>query len=228
MNLPRIDTSNLWDKTYNMLKSSIIRRSYTPNYKLSIPELAEQMGVSRTPVRDALNRLEMEGLVKTISKVGTFVVPIKEQDVLNITDTRLMLEFWTVDKLPQIDRVTMELALTRMRNIVSASVSRLESSQLHDYLQADYNLDFHLEFMKLGQNKHNLDIYLKTMNYRFITMNSSIVTNDMIRSAADQHQGIIDAIVGGDTASIKQVILLHLEDAQKQLLAKIRQNGGTI
>ncbi|WP_201305319.1 GntR family transcriptional regulator [Paenibacillus puerhi] len=91
-----------------MLKESIIRRKFDPNQKLSIPELSDQMGVSRTPVRDALNRLEMEGLVKTVSKVGTFVVAITAEDVLNIMDTRLMLELWVVDKLEGVRKDVLD------------------------------------------------------------------------------------------------------------------------
>ena len=92
MDLPKLDNTNLWDKTYVILKDRILKRDFQADEKLSIPELASQLGVSRTPIRDALNRLETEGLVKTISKVGTFVNAIDTEDFLNIMDTRLMLE----------------------------------------------------------------------------------------------------------------------------------------
>ena len=96
MNLPRIDTSNLWDKTYVLLKDRILRRDFKPNEKLSIPDLAAQLGVSRTPIRDALNRLEKDGLVKTVSKVGTFINALEVREVVEIMDTRLMLDLWVV------------------------------------------------------------------------------------------------------------------------------------
>ncbi|WP_171650118.1 GntR family transcriptional regulator [Paenibacillus foliorum] len=228
MSLPKIDTSNLWDKTYTLLKERIIRRKFDPNHKLSIPELSDQLGVSRTPVRDALNRLEMEGLVKTISKVGTFVVAINDQDVLNIMDTRLMLEFWVVEKLNDVNKDTLKYRLSRMEEILRLSAEKVESNRIDDYLKADFNLEFHLEFMELGQNKNNIDIYLRTMNYRYITMKSSIVTDEMVKVAQDQHQQIVDALKGGQTSDMKQVIKLHLEDSKERLLRGIRENGGTI
>src|SRR5690349_17475333 len=111
MSLPRIDNSNLWDKTYSILKEQIIRREFGANEKLSIPKLAEQLGISRTPIRDALNRLEMDGLVKTISKVGTFVSAIDEKTILDIMDTRLMLEFWVIEKIPQLPKADIKEGL---------------------------------------------------------------------------------------------------------------------
>src|SRR5690348_13796755 len=98
VNLPKLDTSNLWDQTYNILKDRIIHRQFAPNQKLIIPELAETLGISRTPIRDALTRLEMDGLVRTISKVGTFVTPITSKDICDIMETRLILEDWAVDR----------------------------------------------------------------------------------------------------------------------------------
>jgi len=228
MSLPKIDTSNLWDKTYALLKESIIRRKYAPNHKLSIPELSEQLGVSRTPVRDALTRLEMEGLVKTVSKVGTFVVAITDQDVQNIMDTRLMLEFWVIEKLNNVDKETLKFRISRMQDILRQSAAKVESNHVDEYLKSDFNLEFHLEFMELGQNKNNLDIYLRTMNYRYITMKSSIVTDEMVKVAMNQHQQIVDAILGGDIGDMKQVIQLHLEDSKERLLKGIRENGGSI
>ncbi|MFE5320516.1 GntR family transcriptional regulator [Paenibacillus sp. NPDC056579] len=228
MELPKIDTSNLWDKTYSILKNQIIRRQFTPNEKISIPDLADKLGVSRTPVRDALNRLEMEGLVKTVSKVGTFVVAINPQDIMDIMDTRLMLEFWVIEKLANVDPGVRQTAIANMENILLRSSQLIDADQVRDYLSADFNMAFHIEFMKIGQNQKNIDIYLKLMDYRYITMKSSIVTPDMARAAQAQHEEIIDAMKNGTIEEIRKVIRLHLEDSQNRLLKVINDHGGTI
>ncbi|WP_165452332.1 GntR family transcriptional regulator [Paenibacillus thalictri] len=228
MELPKIDTTNLWDKTYALLKENIIRRKFNPNQKLSIPELSVQLGVSRTPVRDALNRLEMEGLVKTVSKVGTFVVAITAHDVLNIMDTRLMLEYWVVEKLAGLDRDRLKQGLSRMENILNRSLEKVENNEFDEYLKEDYNLQFHIEFMELGQNKNNIEMYLRTMNYRYITYKSSIVSNEMVEVAQKQHREIVESIRRGETQDIKRVIHLHLEDSKERLLKAIEQNSGVV
>ncbi|MFE5320497.1 GntR family transcriptional regulator [Paenibacillus sp. NPDC056579] len=228
MELPKIDTSNLWDKTYSILKDQIIRRRFSPNEKLSIPELADQLGVSRTPVRDALNRLEMERLVKTVSKVGTFVVAISSEDIKDIMDTRLMLEFWVIDKLASVSKDAVQAGVSRMQTIIDLSLQKIDAEPLRDYLHADYNLAFHIEFMKLGQNRNNIDIYLKLMDYRFIMTKSSIVSSEMVKVAQAQHQTIVDAVKSGNVDDIRSVIRLHLDDSERRLLKAIHENGGTI
>lgn len=225
--LPKIDTSNLWDKTYNVLKERIIRREFAPNEKLSIPDLAEQLGVSRTPVRDALNRLEMDGLIKTVSKVGTFVCAIEAEDVEEIMDLRLMMEFWVIDKLSLLPPADLEAGLRYMEEITRKAVSLMDTS-VESYLEEDYNLLFHIEFMKLGRNKKSIDIYQKLMNYRFLAFKSSLVTKEMVVVAQNQHLQIIEAIRSGRVVEMRAVIKAHLDDSKERLLDKIRSNGGMI
>lgn len=225
--LPKIDTSNLWDKTYNVLKERIIRREFAPNEKLSIPDLAEQLGVSRTPVRDALNRLEMDGLIKTVSKVGTFVCAIEAADVEEIMDLRLMMEYWVIDKLSLLPPADLETGLRNMEEITRKAVSRMDTS-VESYLEEDYNLLFHIEFMKLGRNKKSIDMYQKLMNYRFLAFKSSLVTKEMVVVAQNQHRQIIEAIRSGRVADMRAVVKAHLDDSKERLLDKIRSNGGMI
>ncbi|MFD2117446.1 GntR family transcriptional regulator [Paenibacillus yanchengensis] len=226
--LPKIDTSNLWDKTYALLKESIIRREFAPNQKLSIPDLSIQLGVSRTPVRDALNRLEMEGLVKTISKVGTFVVAIDREDVLNIMDTRLMLELWVADQLVDLPSNELAAGISRMETILDFAEQDIAANKDDEYLKADYNLQFHIAFMQLGGNKNNIDIYLRTMNYRYITLKSSIVSREMVQVAQNQHRHIIQVIKQKDTNAVKKALREHLEDSKRRLLEVINEHKGII
>lgn len=225
--LPKIDTSNLWDKTYQLLKTRIVRREYSPNLKLSIPELAAQLGVSRTPVRDALNRLEMDGLVKTVSKVGTFVCAISAEDVMEIMDTRLMLEYWVIEKLDECPAAQIEASLQKMEAILTkAEQSHL--TQPDTYLSADLNLAFHMEFIKLGNNRNNEKIYFKLMDYRLPVLNQRLISEEMIITARSQHQHIIDAIRSGDKTEMKKWIKAHLDDSRDRLVRNIVENGGMI
>lgn len=227
LNLPKLDTSNLWDQTYALLKDRIIRREFAPNQKLIIPELAESLGISRTPIRDALTRLEMDGLVRTVSKVGTFVSPITPKDVKDIMETRLILELWAVDKFMELAPDVRSLPLEKMEIIIRNAEQALGIS-LESYYQTDYNLMFHLEMIKLGDNQKNVEIYMNLMNYRFITVGTSVVTEKMGYDACRQHQDIVEAFRSGNAEQAKTKIIEHIKDSKDRLLAIIDKNGGVI
>ncbi|MDF2725782.1 MAG: GntR family transcriptional regulator [Paenibacillus sp.] len=210
------------------MKEQILRREFAPNEKLSIPLLAEQLGVSRTPIRDALNRLEMEGLVKTVSKVGTFVSAIDEKAILDIMDTRLMLECWVIDRLPSLPDADLEAAVIRMTNILDQTAAAIRQSSFDSNRHADSNLEFHLAFIRLGRNQKNSDIYTELMNYRFLAAKNALISREMVESALDQHLAIVEAIRHRRYEALRQAISVHLEDSKLRLLEKIRRGGGAI
>lgn len=228
LELPKLDNSNLWDKTYLLLKERIIRREFKPNQKLLIPELAEQLGVSRTPIRDALNRLEMDGLVKTVSKVGTFVSALEIEDILDIIDTRLMLELWVVEKLTHLPVTEYEAKVAKLADILQEASSSVEEIPLGSYLRTDYNLRFHMTFIELGGNKKNTDIYLSMMNYHFLAAENDLFTKEMVTSAVDQHYAILNALHEKNFDELKVAIQAHLNDAKERLILQLRANGGKL
>jgi len=228
MDLPRIDNTNLWDKTYVILKDQIVHRQFKPNQKLSIPELAVQLGVSRTPIRDALNRLEMDGLVKTVSKVGTFVNAIEIEDLLDIIDTRLMLELWVVEKLSAKSASELAPMLAPIDALLKKSSDIVEQIPVGDYLKANYNLQFHIAFIKLGGNKRNEEIYMSMMNYHHLAVEQSLFTKEMVTCAIGQHHSIITALQCGDFAAARASIREHLDDSRERLVKRLNECGGQI
>lgn len=227
-NLSRIDNANLPEKTYSILKELIIKREYPPDHKLAIPDLAAKLGVSRTPIREALARLEMDGLIKTVPKVGTFVTGITAGNVLEIMETRLMIELWVVKRLGEgTASFTPEIA-ENLQKIHETAVYIVNSSKLENYHEGDYNLHFHMEFLKLGGNRNIANIYLNTMNYRWLAMKSYLITKEMVMHSLDQHGQIIAALQAGAYDDLQRVVTGHLEDAKLRLYQNINLNGGII
>lgn len=226
--LKRIDNTNLLEKTYGILKDLIIKREFPLEHKLAIPELAAQLGVSRTPIRDALGRLEKDGLVRSVPKVGTFVVGITSGNVLDIMDTRLMMELWVVKKLSSEPIELLPTVISNLEKIHETSLYTVNSNRLDHYHEGDYNLHFHMEFLKLGGNSHILNMYHDTMNYRFLAMKSYLITREMVQHSLDQHGQIIQALRNGAHEDLKRTVTGHLEDAKFRLYRNINLNGGVI
>ena len=92
--MQKIQHSNLplGNQAYQKLKRIILGRQISPGEKLNESELAQGLGISRTPVREAINRLEKEGLVEIIPQRGAFVVQFSAKDVLELFLIRENLE----------------------------------------------------------------------------------------------------------------------------------------
>lgn len=224
--LKKVQTNNLWDQAYSTLKENIIKRNFKPNQKLAIPELVEQLGISNTPLRDTIIRLEMEGLVKTVPKVGTFVTPITEEDVKYTWNTRLMLELWVADTI--VAKPASTRNYERLEYVIQNALHSIETSDVKDYIEEDFNFRFHMEYMKLGDNPRNEQIYSNLMNYRFILIGTFIETYEICRTAVDEHRLILHALKEGDKDDIHRTLTLHLNTSRDKLLSLIRKQGGAI
>lgn len=227
-NIQKLDRANLWDQSYSILKDMILRREFPPNHKLSIPELSTQLGVSRTPIRDALQRLEVDGLVRTVSKVGTYVNGISEEFVMNVMDTRMMIEYWVAERVPDLPEDAVLAAADRMEGILDEAASWLRSRRYDPQVLVDDNLRFHLAFVELGQNDYNVQLYRNAMNYRNIASHASLISREMIQTAHEQHRSIVSALRSPEHSDIKEILRLHLLDSRERLVKNIRQSGGEI
>ena len=87
-----IDTKNINEKVYELLRERIVTSTYPPGYKIKVRILSKELGTSQTPIKDALSRLAGEGLVQIDSRKGTYVKGITEQDIAEIFDTRMIIE----------------------------------------------------------------------------------------------------------------------------------------
>ncbi len=228
MSLPKVSTSNNWVQTYQILREYILARKFGPNEKLSIPLLSEQLGVSPTPIRDAINRLESERLVRTVSKVGTFVTPIDGNNVLDLINSRKMIEHWVVSQWEEYSKDQRERTLSRLNQIVNASLELLAGGNVEVYLQMNYDSDFHLELVRLGGNKKNEEIYKSLMNYHFFNLGGSLVTLDKMTTSARQHEAILRALSSGDVSLMKTKISEHLDYSRDNLIDAIERNGGIL
>ncbi|RAP77589.1 GntR family transcriptional regulator [Paenibacillus montanisoli] len=229
--LSKLIVTNVWDQTYQVLKERILARHFGANEKLLIPELAEQLGVSRTPIRDALNRLEMEGLVRTVSKVGTFVNPVLEDNVNDIMDSRLMIDCWTIDRLSAMEEDQLASQFGALDEIIqqaSDSFSGGKAGNVDLELQSSLDLRFHLELVRMSGNSKNVEIYKSLMNYRYLNLGVPHVTPDMAKQAFRQHLAIYDALRARRFAAAKSAVTAHLAYSKQNILNVIIESGGEI
>src|SRR5512142_91634 len=98
---PLRDVLALSDRAYLAIKDGILTLQIKPGQLVAIGDLASQLGVSRTPVRDALLRLEKEGLVIINPRKGAYIMPLSVQDVQEVFELRILLESYAARVAPE-------------------------------------------------------------------------------------------------------------------------------
>jgi DNA-binding GntR family transcriptional regulator len=144
----------LADKIYEVVKKSIIYQEYKQGSRLVDQEIADLLGVSRTPVREAISRLAAEGLVSSIPRHGVFVTELSEKDIREIYEVRESLEVLAI-------RLAVALMSDEDINGLQDISSRYHDSMLKDDYMACYDLDrqFHDRLVKMSGNSLLADMY---------------------------------------------------------------------
>src|SRR3954466_11607187 len=114
--------STATSRAYDHLKQAILDRAYPGGALLSEGEVATAVGVSRTPVREALLRLEAEGLLRLYPKRGALVLPVSPQEISDVLETRELVETFTAGRATLGPELVAELSrlLTAMRDHAEA------------------------------------------------------------------------------------------------------------
>ncbi len=176
--------TNLNDRVYDTLKRRLVRREVGPGDKVSLHELAAELGVSRSPVHHALTRLVSEGLLSVKSRRGYYVTPLTEVAVVEGYDVRLALELRAAESA--VGHVP-EAELRRFRDLQETSAEAVS----HEEWDAA-NAAFHEHQVDLAGNS------LLSRFYRELSVNlmmQVIRGGKLERSAslATEHEAIVDA-----------------------------------
>jgi DNA-binding GntR family transcriptional regulator len=206
--------SQLWESVLSRLRLAIVTGALAPGTHLVETELAARLAVSRGPVREALTRLEQEGLVVNYPYRGRFVAEITEEDIREVYDLRRLIESRAIESL---GHVINGAGLTRLRDIRQQMIEALKDGRNEEF--ADLDVEFHRQIVTMSQRERLLKIWntLASVTHAFIVLNAR---NDpgAIRTISDGHEGILDALAHQDTATACEVLKQHLSDAETTLL----------
>lgn len=201
-------------QVYDFLLEGILSNRYQPGYPIVEQEISNELGVSRTPIREALKALEAEGLVNHYPSRGTFVTPITPYDVEEIFNLRIMLELsalqlaWdkiTDDELEQIEK---KFSLLN------------ENSSNEAHYKADKSIHA-LIVDKAGNRrlKQFLNI-LASQIERFRRI--AAVRPSRLSNAKGEHLAILQALKNHDLKACEENLKVHLENAKKSTLELAR------
>ncbi len=204
-----VETSaGLQDKVYSALKSAVTAMDIyggTEAPRLDERRLAEDLGVSRTPVREALSRLAQEGLVEMIPRRGTFVIRKNKQEILEIISVWAALESMAARLATQ---VATDDEIGRLRRLfVTFEGSAGPQAHIDEY--SDTNIQFHQRIIALSKS----ELLKKMADTLFVHMRAIRAQTITERDRADRsiidHLHIIEAIEARDTELAERLVREH-------------------
>lgn len=211
MHLTPIDASVvLKDKVYEALKSAIISMdiySEDTDTKLDERRLAEELGVSRTPIREAFSRLEQEGLVRMVPRRGTFVIRKSKQDIEDIISVWGALESLAA-RMGCVHASDDEIAGLRKIFVNLDNPERVEAA-IDEY--SDENIHFHQSIIRLGK----CELLSEIAEGLFIHMHAirahSLRGHDRVAESVVDHLQIIEAMEQRDAELAEKLVREHTD-----------------
>lgn len=202
--LPRLHNRHLKDEAYRVIRDAIATLKFKPGAPVIEGALARSMGVSKTPVRNALIRLESEGLVQTLPFRGTFVAAVSTRDIRELYEVRAALEELAIAKVTALGPE----AVASLRQPNEASVSHLETGDLA--ASFDSIREFHEGLVAMSGNRWLIDLYEDLSPHLTRIRNLCGMIPGRVRKSAREHEAVIVAMERGETGGAATALRSHL------------------
>ncbi len=211
-------TVSLADQVFEKLENDIIIGVYAKGEILTELKLVEQLGVSRTPIREALRRLQQERLVEDTVK-GTVVLGITSKDLLDIMTIREKIEglaaFYTAEHLNETGKENLE-QISALQDFYYTKKDVEHLRQIDDR--------FHEMIYELSNRPVLRDmlvpLHRKTQRYRKV----SIEDPKRLEKSIAEHKAIFDAIVAGQAELAQELMTKHIQNAKDNMIARFQTN----
>ena len=202
----------LRDVVFRTLRQAILRGELKPGERLMEIRLANQLGVSRTPIREAIRMLELDGLVIMVPRKGAQVAQITEKDLNDVLEVRLGLE-----------ELAVKLACQRITE--SQMLETTETDDLQKLAQAD--VAFHDVIYQATNNERLIQLLnnLREQMYRYRIEYLKDVKSR--RSLVEEHDALYERMKNRDLAGAQKMIREHIERQQESIMQTVHHQSMT-
>lgn len=203
---------------FESLREAIINGRLRPGERLMEIQLADEMGVSRTPVREAIRKLELEGFVVMVPRKGAYVAGISMKDIADVFEVRAALESLAAGLAAE--RITEEELEKLERSLVLVAEST-EAQDLDSLITAD--TDFHDILYAASRNEKLVQIVsnLREQIQRFRM--ASLSSPGRMKVALEEHRKIVEALSARDIELAQNLARDHIENAENSMIDVLRE-----
>ncbi len=216
--LPMIHTPRISEAAYQILREKIVSKEFAPGQRLDLNAIEKKLGISRTPLKEALLRLEAEGLIVIVPRSGTFISDPGPEEIAESFDVRAALEIYAV-KLT-VERAT-DKEIGELRAIVQ-ELADLAAKKDRDaiyprYLALDHQ--FHQQLVALAGNERLCQAHVRENVHAQMARIRYRRSERELDLAEEEHKRIIAALEARDAETAQAEMGIHLMRAKRSILA---------
>src|SRR5262245_5510247 len=204
---PLADTSTFADRAYTALKDTIVSLNVyeqSGEVRLDERQLASDLGISRTPVREAMAQLEREGFVRSVPRRGIYVVRKSKKEVIEMITAWAALESMAA-RLITINATTEEIA--SLRRMFATFENGEARAHLDEYSVA--NIEFHQTIIRMSKNHVLIDLAENLVTHMRRIRRKTIGEQDRVERSIRDHMNIIEALEARDTERAEDLVRNH-------------------
>jgi DNA-binding GntR family transcriptional regulator len=202
---PLTSTANLRDRSLSVIRQGMVTGEIRPGEIYSAAALAAKLGISNSPVREAMLTLVNQGTMEVVRNRGFRVIELTDKQLDEIYELRLLLEVPAVTSLTEkLDSADEE----GLRRLAEAGVAAVKRDDLPGFLQADRV--FHLALLRLNGNDELVEIVERLRDRSRLYGLKTLAEAGRLESSADEHLEILDAIFDKDPERVSLVMAKHL------------------
>lgn len=208
----------LRDVVFNTLRRAILKGELKPGERLMEIALADKLGVSRTPIREAIRKLELEGLVVMAPRKGAKVASITERDLNDVLEVRKGMEVLAISLA--CERITKE-EMEHLEEIEAHFQTLIESDNLTELAEVD--VEFHDTIYQATNNKRLVQLLnnLREQMYRYRI--EYLKDSAVRRQLAKEHKAICEALRTHDRESALRYVYVHIDNQQKAIIRSLNE-----
>ena len=213
----------LRDVVFENLRDAIITQVLKPGERLMEIQLADEMGVSRTPVREAIRKLELEGLVVMVPRKGAYVAGVSMKDIHEVYEVRSALEMLAVTLAAE--RITDEELNALEHQVLreSEEEAKKDGSDLDNIIYIDSS--FHDIIYQAARNQRLVQFVniLQEQLQRFRA--ASLARPGRSKTALEEHKQIVEALSERNGELASKLAQEHIENAENAMIASMKEKG---
>jgi DNA-binding GntR family transcriptional regulator len=198
-------SSSLRSRVTEVLRQAMIAGELEPGQIYSAPALAERLGVSATPVREAMMELTKEGLVETLRHRGYRVVEVGDVALDEIIELRELIEVPTVGR---VARVATPEQIDLLRPLADRLNETAEAGELQEFIATD--MDFHLRLLAIGGNGHLVEEVRRLRGLSRLSALRRLSGEGRLVVTAQEHHDLLDLVQAGDASGAEDLMRRHL------------------